>query len=187
MPGRYHLCQLPVYQNCYLLPQAIFLYKLPLLLTSKSVCWAKHLLPLSPLRAQRTCLIRLAETRGASAFSRHLQRTCSLRQPVQICPAWGWGEGVREREETCSAMRPKWRRLSELPAKSARSCATEPGCPRTATALRGQWKPSRCGPRFRFASLKASLLKARPWHLPPPPPSTLLVAKETAPSDGGPA
>lgn len=65
-------CQLPVCQSCYCLPRGIFLYKLPLLLTSKNICWAKCFLPLTPPRAQRTCLIRLADTRGANGFSWHL-------------------------------------------------------------------------------------------------------------------
>lgn len=39
------------------------------------------------------------------------------------------GGGGWEKQETCSEMRPRWTRLSELSTKSDTSCATKPGFP----------------------------------------------------------
>lgn len=93
-------------------------------------------------------------------------------QPANSDDVRGWGGGCRrcERQETCSEMRPRRRRLSELSTKPDTRCATQPGFP---VRLLRRPKPSSCGPSCQLVSLKASLIKA------PTGPVHLLVAKET--------
>ena len=159
-------CQLPVCQSCYFLPQGTFLHKLPLL-TRKSICWAKRLLPLTPLRP-----------RGPTWSD--LQRSEEPVDSVGTCSGsrdsdsqFRWCPRGRKSRETHSKKRPK----TAAAFSTARGAGHQLGLRTRLPSCLDCFEASQDLPVV--APVFNSCLLRQVSQGPPPAPCTLLAAKQT--------